>query len=576
MLRASLYIITCSARNRMVRRLRRLREPRYFIGAVAGVLYLYTTVFMRLRSARSTDGNRRRGAGAASSVFVGLNASAPALAGMLLLVAAGLSWVFPVSSHLLEFTPAETQFLFPAPVLRRQLLIHRLMRSQLGMLFGAVIMAVAYRGPSWGGRFRAAASIWILLATCHLYFILVTLARPRLSRAAHRVRAVAWAPLLLTVVAVALVALAVLQEASVSPVTTLREALVALSNASKHSVANLMLLPFVAPVRPLLVDSLQEFVAALPATALVYVMLLVWVIRSDEMFDRHGDDGAAAMTREPARAVSKYRTRQVGWTLGLRGRAEPVFVWKAALQTFRVVDRRVMVRLTLVLIWLALIIALVPGARGFAQMMGVFAAIGCGFTTLMVPQMLRIDLREDLRHLELLKTWPVRAAAVVRGEIAWPAMLVTAMAWVLGVVALSFSGAVFERAGLAWRLSIGLAALILIPGVVFAQYAIHNTLALLFPAWVPLGSSRPRGVDAMGQRLILLGGTWLLLAASCVPAGIVGFILWIAFYGLVGPWVLLPAALVALAIVAVEVLFATEAVGPTYERLDITSVERAE
>ena len=33
----------------------------------------------------------------------------------------------------------------------------------------------------------------------------------------------------------------------------------------------------------------------------------------------------------------------------------------------------------------------------------------------------------------------------------------------------------------------------------------------MFPAWVPLGKERPRGLDAMGQRLIMLGGTWFML-----------------------------------------------------------------
>ena len=36
MIGASLYIIGCSAKNRVRMRLRRLREPRYLIGAIVG------------------------------------------------------------------------------------------------------------------------------------------------------------------------------------------------------------------------------------------------------------------------------------------------------------------------------------------------------------------------------------------------------------------------------------------------------------------------------------------------------------------------------------------------------------
>ena len=60
------------------------------------------------------------------------------------------------------------------------------------------------------------------------------------------------------------------------------------------------------------------------------------------------------------------------------------------------------------------------------------------------------------------------------------------------------------------------------PALVFAQLTIHNGVALMFPAWVPLGNQRPRGLDAMGQRLIMLGGTWLLLVIMTLPGAIAG------------------------------------------------------
>jgi hypothetical protein len=80
----------------------------------------------------------------------------------------------------------------------------------------------------------------------------------------------------------------------------------------------------------------------------------------------------------------------------------------------------------------------------------------------------------------------------------------------------------------------------------------------------------------MGQRLIMLGATWLLLALAMAPGAIVGGILWLAFYRFLGPWILIPGATICTMIVILEVLMATEALGPAYERLDITSVERGE
>ena len=194
----------------------------------------------------------------------------------------------------------------------------------------------------------------------------------------------------------------------------------------------------------------------------------------------------------------------------------------------------------------------------------------------MAPQILRADLRQDLEHLELLKTWPVRSTAVVRGELVWPALLVTVIVWVLSALAFVLWDEAFESAGSRWRLPIGAAVMILTPAIVFAQYTIHNLAALLFPAWIQLGAGRARGVDVVGQRLILLGGTWLMLAVLLLPGAILGAILCLVFYSVVGPWVLIPGAMSCLVTVGVELFMATEAMGRLYDRLDLTSVERPE
>jgi hypothetical protein len=122
----------------------------------------------------------------------------------------------------------------------------------------------------------------------------------------------------------------------------------------------------------------------------------------------------------------------------------------------------------------------------------------------------------------------------------------------------------------------GLALAIVAPALVFSQLMIHKAVALMFPAWVPLGNQRPRGLDAMGQRLIMLGGTWLLLIVTALPGAIAGGIVWFALQRFTGPAALVPAAIVCAVIVGVEVLAATEALGPAYERLDVMAVERSE
>ena len=74
----------------------------------------------------------------------------------------------------------------------------------------------------------------------------------------------------------------------------------------------------------------------------------------------------------------------------------------------------------------------------------------------------------------------------------------------------------------------------------------------------------------MGQRLIMFAGVLLGLIVMMLPGAIAGGLVWFAFHRLIGIAVLVPAAAVCTAIVLVEVLMATEALGPVYERLDVS------
>jgi Putative ABC exporter len=577
-LAASLYIVVCSARNRLRVRLRRLREPRYLIGAIVGALYLYFTIFARMRATRT--GSARRGPGRGASQLLmspAVRAAAPAALGVGLLAATAIAWLVPVDSGLLEFSEAEMQFLFPAPVSRRQLLVHRMMRSQLGLLFGGVILGITLPSASAFVRVQLSIAMWLLLCIIKVYFTGISLSRARLrSRDAYS-RRVAWAPLAAIAVAVAIVTTSVARAWAAQPAaTTLQSAFVQVATAASSGLSGVVLWPFMAIARPIFAEGLGPFLRAVAGAVVVLMACVVWVLKSDEAFQDAASELAERKRNKTAAQTVTYRTRSSGWTLAATGRPEAAFAWKAAMQTLRVIDRRSILRMAFLLAVLTAAAASLGRANGLASMLGAFAMAGTMFSILLAPQILRTDMRQDLRHLELLKTWPVKASAVVRGELMWPGALITAIAWTLIAVAMLLSGVPFVKVGLGWRLAAGAAIAIVAPALVFAQLTIHNGVALLFPAWVPLGNQRPRGVDAMGQRLIMLGGTWLLLIIMALPGAIAGAIVWFALGRFLGPAALAPAAMVGAAIVAVEVLLATEALGPAYERLDITAVERAE
>ncbi len=575
MLGASLYITFCSAKNRIRVRLRRLREPRYLVGAIVGAAYLYFTIFAR---GFRFSGSRRRPGRTSSEMPVVLTtfaATGPAFAGIALMVMMALAWLFPADSGLLEFTEAETQFLFPAPVSRRQLLLHRLMRSQFGLLFAAIVPAMIFPSGSPANRLRVAVALWVVFVTIKLHFTGITLARARLAmRGAGR--RWQWGVPVVMLGGIAIVGSAIARTVR-APGVGFDDLVRRLADAVNHGLPRVILWPFAALARPLFAAWPWPYLASLVAAFGVLLVNVVWVLWSDEAFQEATAWAEARRAAKKSRATAAPRARATSWTLPLSGRPEMLFVWKNGMQMLRETNIATFLRYGAPFIALATAgsAGLLSSSRmpGAAALVGALAAGAAGMTIFLGPQIARSDLRQDLLHLELLKTWPIRASEVIRGEMLYPGGLLTLVAWFATACAIVMWSPLLT---ISERVSAGLTAAILTPAIIFAQLTIQNGAAVLFPAWVPLGSSRPRGLDAMGQRLILFAGNLLGLLLMVAPGAIAGGIIWFAFHRLAGPLVFPPAAAVCTAVVAIEVLLATEALGPVYEKLDLSGIERAE
>ena len=68
-----------------------------------------------------------------------------------------------------------------------------------------------------------------------------------------------------------------------------------------------------------------------------------------------------------------------------------------------------------------------------------------------------------------------------------------------------------------WRWVLAVSGIVAAPALVTPQYIVHNAVAIFFPAWVPAGMQQPRGVDAMGQRLIMMAGVVCSLLLFALP-----------------------------------------------------------
>jgi len=104
MVNAATYLVSRSLKNWLLVRFRKLTSPRYVVALLLGAAYLW--FFLGLR--HLGPGQSPGGAETASRV------------GQLLLLLAVLRWcAFGADRTALAFSPAEIQFLFPAPVTRR-------------------------------------------------------------------------------------------------------------------------------------------------------------------------------------------------------------------------------------------------------------------------------------------------------------------------------------------------------------------------------------------------------------------------------------------------------------------------
>lgn len=572
---ATRYVIWCTARNRLRARLRRLREPRYLIGAAVGLGYLFITLGIRQRLFQPRGARRpsRNPSADAASVTAAFNVVGPALGGVAL---AGLSlaaWILPFGSNLLSFSQAETALLVSAPLTRRQLVLYRMMRSQAAVLAGALIMALAYPTGSLFGRLRGLVGVWLLLTTSHVFATIVTLARAHIRQGKGLPR-FAWPALAISVAALWGVVLPLTSTASAALTTDGATLIEAVTTLAGQRPTYFFLLPFTSMVRPFFAGGAIEFVVAFASAFAVYLVAVLWLVWADSCSPDIADASIDRQSGLPPRREHAYQRREVAWRLAPTGRVEMVFMWKAALRTLRAIDGSTVVRLLILLLALGVAIQFATRARELVILMGAFCTLGALFTTLMAPQLIRMDLREDLAHLVWLRAWPVRGVAVLRGEILWPALVVTLVAWVFGATALVLSLASQSRIPLASRTAVWLAFLLLIPGVVLAQYTIHNAIAVIFPGWIPLGASRPRGVDAAGQRMIVLAASWGAMLVALVPGVAVTAALSWLMRPLVGAWALPAGALVTTLCVIGEMVLVTRALGPVYERLDVTSTER--
>ena len=558
-----LYLTLRSMRNRLQVRLRRLREPKYLIGTMIGVAYFGFIFFGR------GGGSGRPGLMWAIGKAQGLAELAVAafLFGTTL-----LAWVWPRSKPALPFTLPEVQHLFPAPIPRRDLVRYRVLRSQVGTLFAGAIMAIIFRPGSGLEGLTVFLGISLVMATLNLHMIGVALSRAR--RGARY-----WMPVAIVGAAVAIVGGTVLMnwgELAAAAVTG-RGLADEIERLGTTGAVGVIFWPFRAVAQVPMAQSLTAFLATLPAALALLLLNYMWVINTDTPFEEASaelSEKIDKIRRGGMKALRQPRaSKRTPFTLAPHGRPEIAILWKNLISMGRVYSWVTLVRVLPILLVVAAMLS--RGRGGTADGLAVACVFGAGLAVLLGPQIARSDLRQDLTALATLKTWPIRGAALVRGEILAPACVLIAIAS-LALIAAAVLTTNSPFADLATRWSLLAAALCVVPGIVLTQLLAQNGLAVTFPSWVAIGNEKSGGVDVIGQRMLVMIGVALALAVSLIPAALVAVIgagIVYLFTGTVS--VALAGALAGAALLA-EAFAGSEVIGAILERSDISVLDAPE
>jgi hypothetical protein len=570
MIGAALYLARRSLANGMRRRLARLRQPKYLIGFAVGLAYYYW-MFLRPRGQSGVGG------------VPGSAAEGIAILGLAALIAMG--WLFGSSRSPLVFTPAETHFLFTAPLTRRQVLDFKLLRSQLALCLSSLLSVLLFSGGHFPAtRVLRVLGLWLVFAALQMHSGVTALVRQSLEE--HGV----------TALRRRLGALVVLAGIAGVAALTLRAQLPALAAAfGEDPAAGLDALaallhrgalgvftwPLAALVRPALAPDLAAFAARLPAALLVVALHYAWLVRSSVAFEEVAVESAERMAtriaawrsgrRPPPPAGAAQRARRPLTRLASSGSPLRAIAWKNVQAEWRGSGVRLPVLIAIGVLVVAWVASLGKAAGTGLQVVAlVFLVVGA-MTAVFGPYALRNDLRSDLQLWDQLKTYPLRGADLVAGEVLGPVTILTGVAWGCLVCAFVVS-LTFDVPGFAIskRAAVLLAAAIATPALLGIATLIQNAAVLFFPAWISVGPNRAAGMEMLGQRLVTMVGSQLLLAIALVPALIVGAVaISIAgVAGVVGVWLAVPGAAGLAVTLGFEGMLAVTWLGRVFERSD--------
>lgn len=566
--RALAYLHARTAVNRLRAQAARLRSPRYIVAVVLGALYLWWALFR----------NARLGATPLTRGVTG--DTVQLLVATFVLVSSARWWLFGGDRSTLAFTPAEVQFLFPAPLTRRTLVMAKLVRLQLTILINTLLFSVLLRGgAAQGATWQRGIGLWMLFSTLALHRLGAALVRASAMEHGAAGRRRSLGPMLIFGALVAAVAYGLLSDrlalevAATGGVQSFLEGVV---RSLRAPIPNAALWPVHKLLAPIFAAGTAAWWGSVPWAFALLLAHGAWVLRLDGAFE----ETALEATQHRAERVQRVRASQLGEarskkgklarvpTLAVRGRPEVAIAWKNIAAALRGgAWRTQLITFTLALGLLAVVSYLASARAG-----EVFFGVAIGWVAVMLflgPLWMRFDLRHDLSRLALLKTFPIPGWRLVTAEIVAVTALHTVTVWALLVV----PAVTLLREPDLWNGPVGvplaLTLMLAVPVFNALMFTVQNATALLFPAWVRLGAES-RGFETMGQNLLTTAATTLVTAVALVfPVGLAALTWWLLDWS---AWAMPAAAALGALVVVGELLPVWRWLGTVFDDLELTDV----
>jgi ABC-2 type transport system permease protein len=569
------YLTLCTFRNRIVRQVTRLRSPRYLIGLLLGGGYIWFFLF-------------RPGAmGGRPPIFANESFELFASAGLFILFLAW--WVFGKDKSALAFSPAEVQFLFPAPVTRKGLIHFKLLRSQVTILLNTLIWILLFgRGGTELPLLLRVLGFWALFSTFTLHRLGAALVRS--SSEEHGIIGIRRniPALILFGSAVGALAWSVWQAYPAFAVAgSFREYAGALRGALESPVAQAVLLPFATIAAPLFAHDTAEWLRTFPLLLAIVLLHYFWVVRADTSFEEAAADASIALARRiatargrdhegvaPAPTLARAGGVRSRLPLAPTGPPAVAIVWKNLLGVMRTIQKRHLVIAGILLAYSGVISLMAGRDRiAFATIVAVVLMLGLLLLIAFGARMIRNDLRDDMLKLSLLKTYPLPGSTIVAAQVASTTIALTILQMLMLLAAFALTiGEAKLTLGIPTRLAILLAAPIPLFALNAATVTIQNAAALVFPAWVKLGVKGEAGIEALGQNLLTTLASMVLLALTLIIPLVVGAVAMFTLAPTLGRLAPFAALLLAVAALIGQVVLGLRGLGVVFDRTDPTAV----